>query len=225
MPPPGRNQPQIVKKSAIKATKKDAKSEPARSTPPKVAAEPVPAQLPVVSVEPTQRQPSAAALKVFEQAVKVFNKRQFDAAKVLFENLPAKYPQEFEILARVNTYLRVCNQRLAKSVAAPQNADELYDRGVFALNTGDYAVARGNFEQALQIRPDEAYIIYSLAATLLQLGEIDQALNHLQRAIQLQPRLRSQVVNDPDFTELRENRQFLALMGITSPFDRLDPRR
>jgi len=179
----------------------------------------------VVSVEPTHRQPSAAAVKAFEQAVKIFNKRQFDSAKALFENLSAKYPQEFEILARVNTYLRVCNQRLAKSAAAPQNADELYDRGVFALNTVDYAVARGNFEQALQIKPDEAYIIYSLAVTLLQLGEIDRALEYLQRAIQLQPRLRSQILNDSDFTELRENRQFLVMMGITSPFDRLDPRR
>ncbi|MFZ4986805.1 MAG: TPR end-of-group domain-containing protein [Blastocatellia bacterium] len=165
------------------------------------------------------------AVKVFEQAVKVFNKRQFDEAKVLFENLLAKYPQEFEILARVNTYLRVCNQRLARSVGSPRNADELYDRGVFALNTGDYEQAKVNFEQALLIRPDEGYIIYSLAATLLQLGDIDQTLEYLQRAIQLQPRLRGQVLNDPDFSELRENRQFLLLMGMTSPFDRLEPRR
>jgi hypothetical protein len=41
----------------------------------------------------------------------------------------------------------------------------------------------------------------------------------------LQPRLRSQLINDSDFTELRENRQFLAMMGVTSPFDRLDPRK
>ncbi|MGV2432898.1 MAG UNVERIFIED_CONTAM: tetratricopeptide repeat protein [Rickettsiaceae bacterium] len=85
-----------------------------------------------------------------------------------------------------------------------------------SLNTGDYDQARSNFERALLARPNEAYIIYSLAATLLQLGEIDLTIENLQRAIMLQPRLRSQLINDSDFTELRENRQFLAMMGVTS---------
>lgn len=185
----------------------------------------MPAQPPVVRIEPTHRQPSAVAVKAFEQAVKVFNKRQFDEARTLFEAILAKYPQEFEILARVNIYLNVCNQRTARSEGDPRNAEELYDRGVFALNTGDYALARIHFERALRARPDEPHIIYSLAATLLHLGEIDLSLEYLQSSIQLQPRLRGQVMNDPDFSELRENRQFLVLMGITSPFDRLDPRR
>ena len=196
-----------------------------RSPSARVAVEPVPAQLPSVQIEPTQRHPSVTAVKVFENAVLVFNKRQYSEAKSLFEDIIAKYPQEFEILARVNTYLSVCNQRLVRSTGTPEKPEELYDRGVIALNTGDYDQARSNFERALLARPNEAYIIYSLAATLLQLGEIDLTIENLQRAIMLQPRLRSQLINDSDFTELRENRQFLAMMGVTSPFDRLDPRK
>jgi hypothetical protein len=191
----------------------------------KPLSEPVPVQPPTLTVEHAHRQPSAVALKVFEQAVKVFNRRQFEEAKVLLENLIARYPHEVEILARVNTYLHVCNQRLAHTQNLPRNAEELYDRGVFALNTGDFVLARSYFEKALRIKPDEPHIIYSLAATLVQLGEIEAGLDCLRRSIKLHPRFRTQALNDAEFTDLRENRQFLALLGLTSPFDRLEIKK
>lgn len=186
---------------------------------------PVPVQPPVITVESHHRQPSAVALKVFEQAVKVFNRRQFSEAKTLFENLITRYPQEVEILARVSTYVHVCNQRLAQSENLPQSADELYDRGVFALNTGNFRAAREFFEKALQARPNEAHLLYSLAVTVLRLGSIDEALGYLKRSFELQPRFRAQALNDSDFADLREERKFLNLLGMTSPFDRFDSKR
>ncbi|MFM8394155.1 MAG: tetratricopeptide repeat protein [Acidobacteriota bacterium] len=192
---------------------------------PRPVAEPVPVQPPVIKVEPAHRQPSATAVRVFEQAIKVFHKRQFAEARALFENLLAKYPHEVEILARASTYIHVCDQRLAHEERLPRNPEEFYDRGVFALNTGNYEQARVCFEKARKIKPEEPHILYSLAATLVHLGEVEQALIHLQRSIQLQPRYRSQVLNDNDFSDLRDNRQFLAMMGMTSPFDRFETRR
>jgi tetratricopeptide (TPR) repeat protein len=178
-----------------------------------------------VTVEPLHRQPSAIALKSFEQAVKVFNRRQYPEARTLFENMIAKYPQELEILARVQVYLQVCLQRLASTTSAPETASSLYDQGVFALNKGDLKAARSLFERALRLNPNDPHLFYSMAVTLLQSGLVDECLVHLERCIQLQPRFRSQALNDSDFTELRENRQFLALMGISSPFDRLESRK
>lgn len=186
---------------------------------------PVPPQPPSVTVEPLHRHPSAIALKSFEQAVKVFNRRQFAEAKTLFENMVAKYPQELEILARVQVYLQVCHQRLASATSTPETASTLYDQGVFALNKGDLKAARSLFERALKLNPRDPHLFYSMAVTLLQSGQIDECLVHLERCIQLQPRFRSQALNDSDFTELRENRQFLALLGVTSPFDRFESRK
>ena len=186
---------------------------------------PVPPQPPSVTVEPLHRHPSAIALKSFEQAVKVFNRRQFAEAKTLFENMVAKYPQELEILARVQVYLQVCHQRLASATSTPETASTLYDQGVFALNKGDLKAARSLFERALELNPRDPHLFYSMAVTLLQSGQVDECLVHLERCIQLQPRFRSQALNDSDFTELRENRQFLALLGVTSPFDRFESRK
>jgi tetratricopeptide (TPR) repeat protein len=166
-------------------------------------------------------------LRAFDQAVKAFNRRRFDDAKTMFENLLEKFPGDFEIVARSQMYIQVCKQKLAGDhrPATPRNADELYDRGVFALNIGDFTQARAFFEKALRLRPDEPHLLYSLAATHAQTGAHEQALDYLERSIRMQPRFRSQAYNDSDFSGLRDNKQFLELIGLASPFDLLDLRR
>jgi tetratricopeptide (TPR) repeat protein len=166
---------------------------------------------------------ASAAVRAFEHAVKVFNRRQFAEARPLFETILTKYPDEVEIIARAQTYIHVCNQKLSRPPSSPRDADELYDRGVVALNIGDFTQARAFFEKALRLRPNEPHVLYSLAVTHAQAGAPEQALDYLNRSIQMQPRFRTQAMNDADFSELREDKRFLELLGITSPFDRLNP--
>jgi tetratricopeptide (TPR) repeat protein len=177
--------------------------------------------------EPPRRQVSSGALRAFEQAVKVFNRRHFEEARMLFENLLVKFPGDFEIVARSQMYIQVCKQKMAPETrpVTPRDADELYDRGVFALNIGDFTQARAFFEKALRLQPDEPHLLYSLAATHAQSGSHEEALDYLKRSIQIQPRLRSQAYNDADFSVLRDNKQFLELIGLSSPFDLLESRK
>ena len=93
-----------------------------------------------------------------------------------------------------------------------------------ALNIGDFTQARSFFEKALRLRPDAPHVLYSLAATHAQSGAHDQALDYLNRSIQMQPRFRTQAMNDTDFSGLREDKRFLEMLGITSPFDLLEFR-
>src|SRR5207248_400695 len=174
--------------------------------------------------EPPRRQVASAALRAFEHAVKVFNRRQFAEAKPLFEGLQHRYPEEVEINARAQTYIHVCNQKLARPPSSPRDAEELYDRGVVALNIGDFTQARMFFEKALRLRPDAPHVLYSLAATHAQEGASDQALDYLTRSFQMQPRFRTQAMNDMDFSGLREDKRFMELLGIASPFDLLECR-
>ena len=177
--------------------------------------------------EPPRRQVTSGALRAFEQAVKVFNRRHFEDAKAMFETVQLKYPGDLEIVARAQMYIQVCKQKLEQEIksAAPRNAEELYDHGVFALNIGDFTQARSFFEKALRLHPDAPHLLYSLAATHAQTGAHEEALNYLKRSIQIQPRFRAQAYNDADFSGLRDNRQFLELIGLTSPFDLLESKR
>lgn len=174
---------------------------------------------------PPRRVPTTGAVRAFEHAVRVFNRRQFEEAKPLFETLLAKYSGEVEIIARAQMYLQVCAQKLDHAQSAPRNADELYDRGVYALNIGDFSQAKSFFEKALRLKPEEPYLLYSLAATHAQTGAMDQALDYLKRTFQIQPRYRTQALHDSDFSGLRENKRFLELLGLASPFDLLQSRR
>jgi tetratricopeptide (TPR) repeat protein len=177
--------------------------------------------------ESPRRQVTSGALRAFEQAVKVFNRRHFDDAKTMFESVLLKFPGDLEVVARTQMYIQVCKQKLEQESrpSAPHNADELYDHGVFALNIGDFTQACVFFEKALRLRPDEPHLLYSLAATYAQTGAHEEALVYLKRSIQIQPRFRAQAYNDADFSGLRENRQFLELIGLTSPFDLLESKR
>ncbi len=226
----------VAKKAPVKARKKAAAARVTKKVTAGKAVETRPIRrkklaLPLVVTpaplppEPPRRQMSAAGLKAFEQAVKLFNRRQYPESKAAFENLAVKFPQEVEIISRAQTYIHVCAQKLAHAQATPRNADELYDRGVFALNIGDFTQARSFFEKALRLRPDEPYLLYSLAATHAQTGAHEQALDYLRRSIQIQPRFRAQALHDSDFSGLRENKRFLELLGLASPFDLLEARR
>jgi tetratricopeptide (TPR) repeat protein len=180
------------------------------------------------AIAPTRiprQQTATQALRAFERAVKAFNLRQFSEAKALFEEVQQRYHQEVEITSRSQTYIQVCNVRLARNRILPRNADEFYDQGVVALNVGNFVQARSFFEKALKLRPDDSHTLYSLAATHAQTGSTDQALTYLQQAVQRQPRLRQQALQDTDFLVLKEDRRFLELLGATSPFDLLEARR
>jgi tetratricopeptide (TPR) repeat protein len=218
---PAKTQKKIVAKTQKKVVaKKRLKAKTLRRLPMIVSKAPPPP-------EPPRRQVTSGALRAFEQAVKVFNRRQFEDAKGMFEAVQLKYPGDLEIVARAQMYIQVCKQKLEQETksATPRNAEELYDHGVFALNIGDCTQARSFFEKALRLHPDAPHLLYSLAATHAQTGAHEEALNYLKRSIQIQPRFRAQAYNDADFSGLRDNRQFLELIGLTSPFDLLESKR
>jgi len=218
---PAKAQKKIVAKTQKKViAKKRVKAKPLGRLPMIVSKAPPPP-------EPPRRQVTSGALRAFEQAVKVFNRRQFEDAKAMFETVQLKYPGDLEIVARAQMYIQVCKQKMEQETksAAPRNAEELYDHGVFALNIGDFSQARVFFEKALRLHPDAPHLLYSLAATHAQTGSHEEALNYLKRSIQVQPRFRAQAYNDADFSGLRDNRQFLELIGLTSPFDLLESKK
>lgn len=218
---PARAQKKIVAKNQKKVVaKKRVKSKSLRPLSMIITQAPTPPESP-------RRQVTSGALRAFEQAVKVFNRRHFGDAKTMFESVLLKFSGDLEVVARTQMYIQVCKQKLEQESrsSAPHNADELYDHGVFALNIGDFTQARVFFEKALRLHPDEPHLLYSLAVTHAQAGAHEEALIYLKRSIQIQPRFRAQAYNDADFSELRDNRQFLELVGLTSPFDLLESKR
>jgi tetratricopeptide (TPR) repeat protein len=226
-----------MKKKAVKAPPKKAKSH-AKKTPPvkKLAARnPSRASKPKISPRkvliakrrtplpkaapppPPKKAPSPgtlAAVRAFEQALRLFNKHDFAAAKPAFQSLVSKFAEQLEILARVRTYLVICEQRLARTPSVPRNPDVLYDQGVVEFNKGNTTEAIELFQKALKADPRADHVHYSLAAAHARLEDAPKALDSLRRAIGLRPIHRSHARRDLDLTSLRGNEDFQQLTGF-----------
>jgi tetratricopeptide (TPR) repeat protein len=74
-----------------------------------------------------------------------------------------------------------------------------------------YAEAKERLLGALERFPDTAALIYNLVCAESRLGEVDAALEHLERAIELEPALREYLETDPDLEALRADPRFPGL--------------
>jgi len=157
---------------------------------------------------------ASIALKSFEQAVKIFNRHDFAAAKAAFESLLEKFSEQLDIVALARKYLAICDQRLASVRSVPRNPDALYDQGIFEFNRGNVKDSIALFEKALKAAPKADHIFYSLAAAHARLNDAGKALEALRRAVAFQPIHRSHARQDLDFTNLHDNEAFRQLTGF-----------
>lgn len=90
------------------------------------------------------------------------------------------------------------------------SAWERHSEGLRYFATGEYERAVEFFERALRQEPDQAGLLYNLACAESLLGRTDDALEHLERSIELQPRFRAAAQTDSDFEPMRADPRFPA---------------
>jgi tetratricopeptide (TPR) repeat protein len=77
---------------------------------------------------------------------------------------------------------------------------------------GDLAGALEDFEQLIQLTPNDSRAIYNAACIYACLGQVDSVLQRLRRAIALKPTWRDSANADSDFDALRAEPAFMALI-------------
>jgi tetratricopeptide (TPR) repeat protein len=86
-----------------------------------------------------------------------------------------------------------------------------YGVGAFGhYREGDYAAAAAGYEAALEKHPRSGTMLYNLACCEALLGRRDQALDHLQQAFGIRPRLRAFSQSDSDLDAIRDDPRFPA---------------
>jgi tetratricopeptide (TPR) repeat protein len=157
---------------------------------------------------------TAAALALLEKGIKLIYQKDFKKARHELKSLQDGFPSETEILARVRTYLQICEREEATHRKPSVTSDQLYTLGVLDHNRGNYDGAVSLFQQSLSAHPDADYVYYSLAASLAMKGDSAEAILSLKRAIELNEDNRVYAKNDSDFTVLHLNRDFTDLVGL-----------
>lgn len=77
---------------------------------------------------------------------------------------------------------------------------------------GDHAKAVEILRSVVGAHPDAGIVLYNLACAETLLGEQEDALGHLRRAIQLEERFREYARTDEDFDAVRERQEFRELV-------------
>lgn len=123
------------------------------------------------------------------------------------QSLWLRSAQENNPANKIDLYDRILNLRGEDSEALTYKAD-----AVLELNEPQWAASLCH--QALKVDPDNSHAFYQLACAYTTLGQHDEAVHYLARAIELSDSYRSDIENDPALYPLRENKSFQALLGV-----------
>ena len=151
------------------------------------------------------------AVEGLEKSLRALHKGEFDKAKEQLERLKETYPDEGELLDKVNTYLAICERKLAPQ-KRPKNTEEMVAWGVMLHNDGDSREAIKMLSKALEADPDNAHIEYCLAAAHAKIGDGVATAKHLKQAIQADPLSRIHARVDEDFAPVRHTAEVGALL-------------
>ncbi len=151
--------------------------------------------------------------KSFDAAMQAFHMRDFAKAKQLFESSLEGPVKEIGYAAR--QHLLMCQQRLAKPAVKLENAEDLYNYGISQMNKRDLDGAQASFEKALK-QDDSDHVHYALALVMGLKQDVNSAVSHLKRAIEISPRNRVTAHNDPDFAELMQHAPIRELLSGTN---------
>ena len=160
---------------------------------------------------PSKNTPAKAPAKVanpqlvaFEEAMQLFHRREFAAAKPLFEQ--ASQGPSLDIGQTAQLHARMCQQRLGASQPPPLvSAEDYYTYGLALTNQRKLADAEKALAKAATLEPRADHIHYALALARGLQGDYRGAADSLSRAIEIQPGNRAAARTDADFHEVLQH--------------------
>jgi tetratricopeptide (TPR) repeat protein len=145
----------------------------------------------------------------YEEGLEALYAGKWKKAAELFERVAADSDQP-DLAARARQHLAAARRR----AAAGEEKDEPYLQAVYAKNRGDLDEAHKIVDG--QQKDDGGRFAY-LAASLHALGgRPSQAAEALGRAIEADPRHKVNAYHDPDFADLRKDKDHAHLFGLES---------
>jgi tetratricopeptide (TPR) repeat protein len=156
-----------------------------------------------------------AALKQYASAIKLLSRGDFGAAREIFVTMPDLVSGEPELVERAATYARICDSRMSGPDLDPVTLEERYQRAVLCTNEGQFDEAIQLLNHSLTEDPTSVSCLYVRASAWALQGAAAKAVADLRDAIAIDPKVRFQAVNDPDFEKIREEPSFIDIIEPT----------
>jgi tetratricopeptide (TPR) repeat protein len=205
-----------VKKSTMPAPARPATASAARPSPK--------AKSKVQAPQPPRRSTYADAVMLYERGLHALQHKRYREAADTLKRVIAEFPEEIELHERAQLYIRVCERQITPPDSTPKTPEEQVLAATLALNAGaaDRAIALLN--GALQRQPDNDAAEYMLGVALASKGDQSGALQHLARALELNPDSRDAMRKEAELEALRATDAFQALLAAAAAAPRKDKK-
>jgi len=175
-----------------------------------------PAPAPKKSAAPSGARPGMSAVgdpavEALSQGLEALHHKDWSGAAKLFETAISESDRN-DVTARARQFLTVARQHIGETSSAKKAKEEgeqdPFLRAVFEKNRGNLAAALDLCRREGREQKDErfAYLVASVHAIE---NRMDEAVQALTRAIDLNPKNRVHAFHDPDFAEIRKNHRQL----------------
>ncbi|MEM7355606.1 MAG: hypothetical protein AAF657_32630 [Acidobacteriota bacterium] len=146
------------------------------------------------------------ALNDFSRALELLHDKKWSEAAELLEKLVADSPG-VQLADRARQHLAICQRQMDSG----NKTEDAYLQAVFEKNRGNLEAASALCAEHGSVDKEErfAYLMASISALD---GAEDEALEHLETAIRLEPKNRVHAFHDPDFQALRGRDEFSQLI-------------
>jgi tetratricopeptide (TPR) repeat protein len=161
--------------------------------------------------EKTKKTEYEKALSAYNLAMKSFHKGEFEKTKESLGAFEKDFPEERELLDRVNMYLQICENRINPPKIALKTPEDYFQHGVYLMNQGQFVEALESLEKAHSKEPKDAKVLYAMADVSCLKDDLDTCLEYLKKAVELDPFLAVLARNEKDFEPLQEDPRFIEI--------------
>lgn len=145
----------------------------------------------------------------FESALSAFHARRYAEALAQFEEI-VRTCDLLDLAQRARQYANICRART--TAPAADGAADPYLSAVVLKNRGEFAEALALCQG--KDRHDDERFLYLTASIFAITDREGDAVRALARAIELEPKNRVHAFHDPDFDEIRRQREHAHLFGL-----------
>jgi tetratricopeptide (TPR) repeat protein len=199
-----------------RATAKRPSKKPAR----KVTTRPVVGRAPSKDRQPAPPVVAASreqAVGMFERGFKALQQRQFDRAASALKAVITGFPDEKELQERARVYLSICERQARGAGPRPRSFEDRVNAATVFLNRGALDDGLRLLRDLESENPRSDHVQYLLTVAHTSAGDVDKALSHLRRAVELNPENRFLSTADADLEPLRQHAGFLSTLEAPPP--------
>lgn len=153
------------------------------------------------------------ALDAFTEGLQALQQKNWSKAAERFESALAQSDRA-DLSARARQFLATARQQMTGKPAAKEEGGDPFLRAVFEKNRGDFDAALELCRKEGRDQKDERFA-YLAASVHAAEGRFDEAAQALTRAIEMNPKNRVHAYHDPDFAEIRRDRDHRQLFGLS----------